>query len=325
MAKELQRRTTAGLGVVAGAGAALLFSLGNAPLAGAAPDDALNDLLNASTNQFTAFSNNLTDNLQASAAGDNAIFGDYLTGLGNPDVNNTAALNGLSEVSTQLNTQLAGTNGSDLAGFNDVLGADNHLVFGFPPAGFNGEVAAVATALHNVGFVNSDFQGGVTAASQDIVNSGLLSDGTITGPEASTALDGGFFASGHAGDFSLVAGALNGADLTPFNPTPVIPTDPALSDALGAQTTQFTAFSNNLTDNLLAAGNGDAGIYTNYIGALANGVNNGAALGGLDEVSGQINDQLANTNAFDISGFDSVLDQDFTNIGDFLNPGDFLG
>jgi hypothetical protein len=69
---------------------------------------------------------------------------------------------------------------------------------------------------------------------------------------------------------------------------------------------------------LLAAGNGDAGIYTNYLGPLANGVNNGAALGGLDEVSGQLNDQLSNANAFDLSGFDSVLDSNVTNLGDFL-------
>jgi hypothetical protein len=95
--KKPQRRTTAGLGVTAGAGAAVLFSLGNAPLAGAAPND-LTDVLTAQTNQFAVFSDNITDNLSTSVAGDNAIFGSYLTAL--PSVDNASALDGLGEVSS---------------------------------------------------------------------------------------------------------------------------------------------------------------------------------------------------------------------------------
>jgi hypothetical protein len=97
------------------------------------------------------------------------------------------------------------------------------------------------------------------------------------------------------------------------------PTDPVLSDVLGAQTDQFTLFSNNITGNLLQSGNGDVSIYGDYLGGLANpDVSNSAALDGLDEVSGQLNDQLANGNATDLGGFEDTLNADFTNLGDFL-------
>jgi hypothetical protein len=45
----------------------------------------------------------------------------------------------------------------------------------------------------------------------------------------------------------------------------------------------------------------------------------------LDEVSGQLNDQLANSNATDLNGFEDTLGADFTNLGDFLNLGDVAG
>jgi hypothetical protein len=95
--------------------------------------------------------------------------------------------------------------------------------------------------------------------------------------------------------------------------------DSSLDDVLDAQTNQYSAFSTNITDNLEASAAGDNAIYTEYLGGLANpDVSNAGALDGLDEVSGQLNDQLANANATDLSGFDSVLGADFTNLGDFL-------
>jgi hypothetical protein len=343
MTKKLQRRTTVGLGVAAGA--ALLIPLANAPIAGAvsgsgAPppsETAFTDLLGAQTDQFTAFSNNITDNLQASTAGDNAIFGDYIGGLANSDVNNAAALNGLDEVSGQLNTQLANTNSNDLAGFQDVLGADND-VFGNAGGGTGGgvdenaSVADIQAALSNNGLTDSDFSGG------------SLHDAAVAlANNSSTDVLGDEINPGNvAGAGTGVNAALDDAGITALGQTPYqniaeilnsdtgvggggAPTGDELNDVLGAQTDQFTAYSNNLTDNLLAAGNGDAGIYSDYLNGLANGVNNGDLFSGLQEVSGQLNDQLANANSIDLGGFDSVLDQDFTNLGDFLNPGDFLG
>jgi hypothetical protein len=336
MTKKLQRRTTAGLGVVAGAGAALLFSLGNAPLAGAAPDDtALTDLMNATTNQFTAFSNNITDNLQASTAGDNAIFTDYLGGLANPDVNNAEALDGLNEVSGQLNTQLGNTNSNDLSGFQDVLGADNDVfgnaggtggaggasaadilavlqnatdpnVTGALFGGVDGKLSEVAAAL--AGSSSTDALGDdVTGAD---VSNVFQDDGITIAPSSLTQADG-------------IAALLNDAAPVSGGGGTTVPSEPALGDVLGAQTDQFTAYSNNLTDNLLAAGNGDAGIYSSFLNGIANGANNGDAFSGLQEVSGQLNDQLSNSNSIDLGGFDSALDQDFTNLGDFSNLGDF--
>jgi hypothetical protein len=420
MGKKMQRRTTAGLGVVAGAGAGLLFSLGSAPLAGAQPDDtALTDVLGAQTDQFTAFSTNITNNLGTSVAGDNAIFQDYLTAL--PTVGNTAALNGLDEVSGQLNDQLANTNTNDLTGFNDVLSADHSDTFGDPgfpavPAGSLGDVLdantdnftafsnnltanlgvsagadsgifqTYLTALPTVGntaalngldevsgqindqLANTnandvsalvDVQNAVNAAAgiPGGAGTGGASEADIlavlqnaTDPNVTGALFGGV-----NGQLSGVADALasssstdvlgddvTGAEVSnvfqdagiTIAPSSLTQADgiaallndaapvaggggPAFADLLGAQTDQFTALSNNLTDNLNAAGLGDIGIFQSYLTALPD-VGNTAALNGLDEVSGQINDQLANSNAIDVNGFDDLLGQDFTNLGDFL-------
>jgi hypothetical protein len=112
MTKKLQSRTMAGLGVAAGAGAALLISLGNAPLAGAQPDDALTDL----------FNDNIAANHDVFAAADSAVHDDYLAAL--PNVSDAAALAGLNEIVGQLNDQLANADAADAAGLQAVLGAD---------------------------------------------------------------------------------------------------------------------------------------------------------------------------------------------------------
>jgi hypothetical protein len=430
MGKKMQRRTTAGLGVAAGAGAAVLFSLGNAPLAGAQPDDTfLQNVLDPQTQQFEAFSSNITDNLGTSVAGDNAIFGEYLGAL--PNVGNTAALNGLDEVSGQLNDQLANTNANDLNGFQDVLSADHSDAFGgagFPAvpassvsdvlnantdqftafsnnltdnlgisggadsaiygdylgalpnvgntAALNGldevsgqlndqlantnandvnglvdvlnagnnvaniggtggvdenaSVADIQAALSNAGLTNSDFSGGslhdaavaLAANSHTDELGDSVNPGSLAGPDTgvfAALQDAGITALGQHPD-QAIADALNSASGGEGTGL----TDPALSDALAVQTLQFTALSNNLTGNLNAVGNGDVGIFSDYLNALPN-VGNTAALNGLDEVSGQLNDQLANANATDVAGFGDVLNGDFTNLGDFLNLGDFAG
>jgi hypothetical protein len=108
MTKKLQRRTTAGVCVAAGAGAALLISVGNAPFAGAQPDDALTDL----------FHDNITANHEVFTAADSAVHDDYLAAL--PNVPDAAALAGLNEVVGQLNDQLANADAADAAGLQDV-------------------------------------------------------------------------------------------------------------------------------------------------------------------------------------------------------------
>jgi hypothetical protein len=334
MGKKMQRRTTAGLGIAAGAGTALLFSLGNAPLAGAQPDDtAFTDLLSAQTDQFTAFSNNITANLGTSVAGDSAIFSQYLDAL--PNVGNAAALNGLQEVSGQLNDQLANTNANDLNGFNAVLGADSD-VFGNLGGGTGGgvdedaTVAAIQAALSNAGLTDSNFAGGglhdaavALAASPD---TDVLGD-AVTGPEVVSALDAAGIAAstnipGSGAPAATVAADLN--DAAPAGTGGGL-SDAAFSDVLGANTDNFTAFSNNLTANLGTSAGADSAIFGQYLGALPS-VDNGAALNGLQEVSGQLNDQLANTNANDVNGLQDVLDatNNVATSGNFTSPADAI-
>jgi hypothetical protein len=331
MGKKLQRRTTAGLGVAAGAGAALLFSLGNAPLAGAQPDDtALTDLLNAQTDQFTAFSNNITNNLGVSTAGDSAIFNDYLTAL--PTVGNTAALNGLDEVSTQLNDQLANTNANDVNGFNAVLGADNDVfgnVGGTGGVDLNASAAEIQAVLSNAGLTDSDFSGGSLhdAAVALAANSHTDELGDSVNPGSAAGPGTGVFAAlNDAGITALgdhpnqaIATALNSADVNTGL------SDPAFSDVLGANTDQFTAFSNNLTANLGVSAGADSAIFGQYLDAVPD-VGNTAALNGLDEVSGQLNDQLANTNANDVNGLQDVLDatNNVATSGNFTSTADAI-
>jgi hypothetical protein len=325
MGKKMQRRTTAGLGVAAGAGAALFFSLGNAPLAGAQPDDtAFTDLLSAQTDQFTAFSNNITDNLSTSVAGDSAIFGQYLDAL--PNVGNAAALNGLQEVSGQLNDQLANTNANDLNGFNAVLDA-NSDVFGNLGGGAGGtggggavDTADVLAALQAAGFSSSDFSDGTTLTdvANALVDSDLNLSAGITGPEVNQVFDanGISFADVSSGSPAAIANAVDVADLGGGAGGGGV-SDAAFNDILDAHTDQFTAFSNNLTDNLGVSAGADSAIFGQYLDALPD-VGNAAALNGLQEVSGQLNDQLANTNANDVNGLQDVLGADsdiFGNLG----------
>jgi hypothetical protein len=323
MTKKLQRRTTAGLGMAAGAGAALLFSLGNAPLAGAqAGDSTLDDFLDAVTTQFGVYSDNITDNLAASTAADSAIYDNYLTAL--PGVSNTAAANGLDEVSGQLNDQLANANTADLNGFNAVMSADLNDIYGNSavPDSAVDDVLDAQTNQFAVFSDNITSNLQVSGAADNAVFTEYL--GALPNVGNAAALDGLQEVSGqlndqlantNANDVSGLQDVLD-ADNNVANAAPT-PTDPAVSDVLAAQTDQFAAYSHNLTGNLLQVGGGDVGIYGNYLTALPD-VGNAAALDGLQEVSGQLNDQLANSNATDLGGFDSALDADFTNLADFL-------
>jgi predicted transglutaminase-like cysteine proteinase len=308
--------------VAAGAGAALLFSLGNAPVAGAAPDTSLTDFLGAVTDQFGVYSDNITDNMAVSASADSAIYNDYLTAA--PGVDNTAALDGLQEVSGQLNDQLTNANTEDFHGFQDVFAADLNDIYGDSavPDPAVGDVLDAQTNQFAVFSDNITTNLQASAAGDNAIYTEYL--GALPNVDNAAALNGLQEVSGQLNDQLSDANATDvsgfsdvlDADNNVANATPT-PTDPALSGVLGAQTDQFTAFSNNITGNVLQAGNGDVGIYGHYLGALPN-VDNGAALDGLQEVSGQLNDQLSNANAFDLSGFDSVLGADFTNLGDFL-------
>jgi hypothetical protein len=325
MTKRLQRRTTAGLGVAAGAGVALLFSLGHAPLAGAQSDSAFTDFLDAVTDQFSVFSENITDNLGVSASADSAIYNEYLSAA--PGVSNAAASNGLDEVSGQLNDQVANANAADLSGFQDVLGADLNDVFGNSAVADSSinDVLDAQTNQYTAFSTNVTDNLEASAAGDNAIYTEYL--GALPHVSNSADLAGLNEVSGQLNDQLANANATDVSgfqdvldadnhDVTGFSS---VPTDPALSDVLGAQTEQFTAFSNNITGNLLQSGNGDVAIYGDYLGGLANpDVSNAGALDGLDEVSGQLNDQLANANATDLSGFDSVLGADFTNLGDFL-------